>query len=103
MTKAVDENWATTYNYTYDTTDSVQVGDTTVTFGHGGRHPEGAELTTAQVNQTIANNVVTRNLEVGQFIPDGNVVVSGYEVAYTAKKLTRALINVGTYHILTVN
>ena len=80
--------------------DSVQVGDTTVTFGHGGRHLKGTELTTAQVNQTIANNVVARNLEVGQFAKELHVVVGGYNVVYTAKKLTQVLINVGTYHVL---
>ena len=42
--------------------DTVQVGDTTVTFGHGGRHLQGTNLTTEQVNRAIANDVVNTKL-----------------------------------------
>lgn len=79
--------------------DTIQVGNTTVTFGHGGRHLEGTNLTTAQVNPVIANDVVGRNLPVGTFSNTGQVSVGGYMIRYTAKVLTKTLINVGTYYI----
>lgn len=80
--------------------DIIQVGDTTVTFGHGGRHLTGTELSTNQVNQIIAEDVVSRGLEIGHFLNDGSVVINGYNIAYTAKQRTKVLINVGTYYIL---
>ena len=80
-------------------TDSIQVGNTTVTFGHGGRHLVGTHLTTTQVNPVIANDVVSRNLPVGSFLTDGQVSVNGSIIIYTAKVLSDVLINVGTYHI----
>ena len=78
--------------------DTVQVGDTTVTFGHGGRHLDGTRFTTGQVNPAIANDVVSRNLAVGQFLPNGMVNIDGTTFSYTAKKISALLINVGTYH-----
>lgn len=80
-------------------TDTIQVGDTTVTFGHGGRHLVGTNLTTSQVNPVIANDVVARNLPVGTFSPTGQVSVGGQIIIYTAKVLSNVLINIGTYHI----
>ena len=80
-------------------TDSIQVGNTTVTFGHGGRHLVGTHLTTTQVNPVIASDVVSRNLPVGSFLTDGHVSVNGSIIIYTAKVLSDVLINVGTYHI----
>ena len=79
-------------------TDTIQIGDTTVTFGHGGRHLTGG-LTTAQVHPVIANDVVNRNLSVGSFISDGQVAVDGTIVLYTACAWKENVINVGTYHI----
>ena len=80
-------------------TDKVQVGNTTVTFGHGGRHLIGTNLTTTQVNPVIANDVVNRNLPVGSFSPSGQVAVDGRIIIYTAKVISDELINVGTYHV----
>ena len=98
LTKAVDENWATTYNYTYDTTDSVQVGDTTVTFGHGGRHLEGTNLTTSQVNQAIANDVVKQNVPATGS-SEFSIMVGGHDLTYRARQITKFWINVGTYFL----
>lgn len=80
--------------------DFVQVGKTKVTFGHGGRHLSGSSFTTAQVNPIIANDVVSRNLSVGQFLANGSVTIGGTTFAYTAKQLEEFLINVGTYYIM---
>lgn len=79
-------------------TDSIQVGDTTVTFGHGGRHLEGTELNTAQVNQAIAENVVTQSFSAAGNV-NASVVVSGYNIMYRAKLITSSWINVGTYFL----
>ena len=79
-------------------TDSVQVGDTTVTFGHGGRHLKGTELTTAQVNQAIANNVVTQSVPT-TVSSSYNIMVGGYGITYRAIQRAKNLIYVGTYYL----
>ena len=78
--------------------DSVQVGDTTVTFGHGGRHLKGTELTTAQVNQAIANNVVTQSVPT-TVSSSYNIMVGGYGITYRAIQRAKNLIYVGTYYL----
>ena len=79
--------------------DTIQVGETTVTFGHGGRHLEGTGLTTTQVNTAIAEDVVTKNIPVGIFKSDNYLMVGPYLLQYTAKCLSETLINVGTYYL----
>ena len=40
-------------------TDNVKVGDKEVSFGHGGRHLEGTDLSVNEVNHAIAKDVGT--------------------------------------------
>ena len=79
-------------------TDSVQVGDTTVTFGHGGRHLEGTNLTTSQVNQAIANDVVKQNVPATGS-SEFSIMVGGHDLTYRARQITKFWINVGTYFL----
>lgn len=79
-------------------TDSVQVGDTTVTFGHGGRHIEGSGFSTSQVNQVIAKDVVSQNPGLG-VLYKGSVSINGSNIIYTAKQWTKGIINIGTYYL----
>lgn len=78
--------------------DSVQVDDTTVTFGHGGRHLEGTDLSTSQVNQAIAQDVVKQNVSTVN-VQSYNTVISGYNITYRAKRIYANWINVGTYFL----
>ncbi len=76
--------------------DSVKVDNKEVNFGHGGRHLEGTELSVKEVNQAIANDVVTKNLEIGQFYK-GHVEVDGIIIEYTSYGVKDGVINIGTY------
>ena len=80
-------------------TDSIKVGDTLVTFGHGGRHLEGTGLTVSQVNQTLANEIPMLNLSVGQYYPS-EITINGTRLFYGAKKLNEGVIHIGTYYII---
>lgn len=79
-------------------TDEVTVGDTTVRFGHGGRHLEGTGLSTQQVHSAIANDAVNQNLSYVQS-NTYPIVVNNVSLQYRAIKLTSNLINVGTYFL----
>lgn len=46
-------------------TDNIKVGNKEVTFGHGGRHLEGTNLSVSEVNQAIANGVIN----IGTYYP----------------------------------
>lgn len=60
-------------------TSTIIVNDTTVNFGHGGRHLEGTGLNVDLVNQALANEVSSRNLSPGQFYK-GQIVVDGITI-----------------------
>lgn len=77
--------------------DTVTIGNTRVTFGHGGRRLGSHNLTTQQVYTEIAKDVVNRNLSIGQYINDGFVNVGGIDIIYHAYKLAEDLINIGTF------
>ena len=75
---------------------TYEVGNQTVTFGHGGRHLDGTELSTTQVEPMIANDVVNANPIQGQHY-NGNLSIGGIPFQYTAYRRSATLINVGTY------
>ena len=79
-------------------TDTVQVGDTTVEFGHGGRHLDGTGLNTSQVNQVIAKDVVSQSLST-QYSQTFTTQVNGIGIAYRAIQRSQTVIRVGTYFI----
>lgn len=79
-------------------TDNIKVGNKEVTFGHGGRHLEGTNLSATEVNQAIANDVVSKNPGVGQFYK-GQVNVNGVNIEYTSYGVKDAVINIGTYYL----
>ena len=48
------------------------MGDTTVLFGHGGRHLTGTGLSVSEVNNAIALDVINNSPEIGQYINNYN-------------------------------
>ena len=79
------------------TTDTVRVEDTEVSFGHGGRHLEGTGLSVKQVNEAIANDVVTKHLKTGSFYK-GRINIGNVTIEYTSYGIKVGRINVGTYY-----
>ena len=78
-------------------TNSIQVGGTTVTFGHGGRRDLGINL--QQVEEAIARDIANRGLShapVGQ-LPFQTVVVNGKPIEYRPYNRGNGIVNVGTY------
>ena len=78
--------------------DSIKVGDTTITFGHGGRHL-GMGISVSEVNSTIANDVVSRSLPMGKAVQYFDVTFGSRTIHYGAVRLTDKLINIGTYYV----
>lgn len=78
--------------------DSIKVGDTTITFGHGGRHL-GMGLSVSEVNSTIANDVVSRSLPMGKAVQYFDVTLGSRTIHYGVVRLTDKLINIGTYYV----
>jgi len=64
-----------------------------ITFSHGERHLQEANLNMSQVQQSIAREVVGIHPEVGA-VYDGRIVVDGINIRYRAYGLTDNLINV---------
>ena len=73
---------------------TIQVGDTTVTFGHGGRHMRFADI--SGLENAIAQEVVTLPPALGRSVPM-NIIYSGTRFTYRYRTLGDNLINVGTY------
>lgn len=48
----------------------IKVGKVKVNFGHGGRHLDGTGLSVQEVNKIIVQDVVDKNLNIGQFLRD---------------------------------
>jgi len=76
-------------------TNSIKTGNGTVTFGHGGRHVTGVDI--SSVEQTIANKVP--KLGVGERYT-GTVNVNGINIEYRAYGVSEGVTNVGTYYPL---
>ena len=73
---------------------AIRIGDNTITFGHGGRHIAGLDVST--VEQTIANNVP--KIAPGEFF-QGSVNVNGVNIIFRAFGRGEGVINIGTYFI----
>jgi hypothetical protein len=75
-------------------TSSVQVGDTTVTFGHGGRHVDFSDI--SGLESAMANDVVTRPSTTGTSL---SVPFSygGFDFTYRYFTLSSTHIHIGTY------
>jgi len=77
-----------------DADKNLKIGNGTVTFGHGGRHIAGMDVSFAE--QTIAKNVP--KLNVGEnYI--GNININGMKIEYHAFGRPERVINIGTYFI----
>ena len=72
----------------------VQVKDVTVTFGHGGRHPNFSDI--SGLENTIANDVVTRPPTSG-YRGEYDIVYSGIYFTYRYWTVNPLHIHVGTY------
>ena len=79
--------------------DTRQVGDTTITFGHGGRHLEGSGIAVSQAHTAIANDVVNQPVS-GAHVKYFDLIVGGYTLHYGARLLSANLINIGTYYLV---
>lgn len=75
----------------------IKVGKVKVNFGHGGRHLDGTGLSVQEVNKIIAQDVVDKNLKIGQFYK-GQVSINGITIEYTSFGLKDGMINIGTYY-----
>lgn len=76
--------------------DTIQIGDITVTFGHGGRHFEGwTQNSIEAVKHAIANDVVSNPLALGHN-PERIINVHGVNVVFRPYKRDDKLINIGT-------
>lgn len=78
-------------------TDKIKVGKVEVSFGHGGRHLDGTGLSVQEVNKIIAQDVVDKNLNIGQFYK-GQVNINGITIEYTSFGLKDGMVNIGTYY-----
>ena len=72
-------------------TSTIKVNGQTITFGHGGRHLEGTGLSVNKVNQVLANEVSTLNIEIGQF-HKGQIIVDGITIEYTSYRISEGLL-----------
>ena len=79
-------------------TDRITLGGKIIEFGHGGRHLAGTGLSVNQVNQAIANDVITRPPTSG-VVGHGTVVVNEINIYYDYYSRSDELINVGTYYL----
>ena len=78
-------------------TDRIKVGDTEVSFGHGGRHLEGTNLSVQEVNQAISKDVINHNVGTGKFYK-GRISIKNIVIEYTSFGVKDGLINIGTYY-----
>ena len=78
-------------------TDKIKIRDMEVSFGHGGRHLAGTNLSTEEVNQAIAKDIIAKNKRAGQFYK-GRINIKGIEIEYTSYVVEDGFINIGTYY-----
>ena len=77
---------------------TIEIGDKTMTFGHGERHLQGTNLNYNAVNQALAREVTKVQLKEGQFYK-GRIVVNGNTIEYTCYGLRNGRIHIGTYYL----
>ena len=75
-------------------TNTIKTGNSTVTFGHGGRHVPGTDV--SAVEQAIAGQVP--KLKAGEYLRDIPINVNWTDYLYNAYGLEVGVGNVGTYH-----
>ena len=80
-------------------TSSYSMGDSTVTFGHGGRHLDGTNLSCDQVERSIASDVGNHNI-LSTHSQTFNINVDGINLAYRAIERSEKHIHVGTYFVV---
>ena len=79
-------------------TDQVKIGNKNITFGHGGRHLAGSGLSVQQVNNAIANDVISRPATNG-IVGHGTVTIGSVNIYYDYFTRSDNLIHIGTYYI----
>lgn len=78
-------------------TDIIKVGNKKITFGHGGRHLQGTNLSITKVNQAIAKDVANIHPGTGKFYR-GQINIDGISIEYTSYGVQEDMINIGTYY-----
>ena len=80
-------------------TDSITIGDETITFGHGGRHLVDYDLSVSEVNTAIAKQVSQSPPTMAGY-SSGRIVIRGYEIVYSIFLRDNGVINIGSYHVV---
>ena len=78
---------------------SYQVGNTTVDFGHGGRHIDASQYNVAQIEKAIANDVVSRYPSYDHAASVHGFSYNGLSLYYSYFTRSPIHINVGTYYV----
>jgi RHS repeat-associated protein len=79
-------------------TASLTINGQKITVGHGGRHLNGTDLSIAQVNNAIANDVINQTLQPG-VVNKFQININGITLEYRAFLLPDGTINIGTYFV----
>ena len=79
-------------------TDTIKINDKTITFGHGARHLSSSNLSISDVNNAIAQDVITRDAAFNS-VKHGSVNINGVNIFYNYFSRNSNVINIGTYYI----
>ena len=78
-------------------TAQIKVGETNISFGHGGRHLEGTGLSIDEVNSAIAQEIANIHPGTGNFYK-GQIEINGQNIEYTSYGTMDNEIKIGTYY-----
>ncbi len=77
-------------------TNTINTNSKTVTFGHGGRHLEGTNLSVSEVEKQIAKDISKKNLSPGSQ-QSQKISINGIGIEYRPYVKEDGTINIGTY------
>ena len=80
-------------------TEKIQIGENTVTLGHGGRHLDGTDLSVNKVNQAIAMDVCKNPPKPGEYLVR-TIEIDGVTIGYRVYARSDSTFHVGTYYII---
>lgn len=83
------------------TTNTIKTNNKTVEFGHGGRHMSQHNLSIPDVENAIANDVITKPPTTG-VVGKGFININGISIEYHYFTRSPELINIGTYYIYNI-
>ena len=80
-------------------TEKIQIGENTVTLGHGGRHLDGTDLSVNKVNQAIAMDVCKNPPKPDEYLVR-TIEIDGVTIGYRVYARSDSTFHVGTYYII---